>query len=138
MRIPGRCVDEDRDEAGDYVIIETGEAAPQQPVERAHGLNELHRDGWRQGNDGLWRNDRFGGSYKFENAVQRIGSRRGERTRPETAEVEVVPALAADRLAEAGRELLKVYASPGSVGDLKLGAAVDALRAALDAYEGKG
>ena len=41
---------------------------------------ELIEDGWRQGKDGLWRNDRFGGSYKTENALQRIGSKRGEIT----------------------------------------------------------
>lgn len=37
-------------------------------------------DLWRQGNDGLWRNDRFGGAYKTENALRRIGSQRGEVT----------------------------------------------------------
>lgn len=49
--------------------------------------HEQHRrlteDGWRQGRDGLWRNDRFGGSYKTENALKRIGSVRGEVTREE-------------------------------------------------------
>jgi hypothetical protein len=42
----------------------------------------LVEDGWRLSDrDGLWRNDRFGGSYKIENALQRIGSRRGEVTK---------------------------------------------------------
>lgn len=47
--------------------------------------NELLRDGWRQGNDGLWRNDRFGGSYKRTNALARIGSQHGEATRTDAA-----------------------------------------------------
>ena len=46
------------------------------------GIEEqLVEDGWRRGNDGLWRNDRFGGAYKAENAIKRIGSKRGEETR---------------------------------------------------------
>lgn len=47
------------------------------------GVDEgrLERDGWRKGNDGLWRNNRFGGSYKHTNAVKRIGSQHGEVTR---------------------------------------------------------
>lgn len=59
------------------------------PVALGRGLilNRLQQeallvlDGWRQGpRDGLWRNDRFGGSYKTKNTLRRIGSRRGETT----------------------------------------------------------
>lgn len=43
----------------------------------------LHADGWRQSSkDFLWRNNRFGGSYKTENALKRLGSIAGEITTP--------------------------------------------------------
>lgn len=50
-------------------------------VQRTYARH-LERDGWRQGKDGLWRNSRFGGSYKTRNAIKRIGSQHGEQTRP--------------------------------------------------------
>lgn len=48
----------------------------------------LLKDGWREGKDGLWRaytfnglgDLRFGGSYRVENALKRVGSKRGEVT----------------------------------------------------------
>lgn len=60
------------------------------PVRKGLDRQELIADGWREGDDGLWRNDRFGGSYKLENALRRIGSQRGEETRPDPDQQEPV------------------------------------------------
>jgi hypothetical protein len=43
---------------------------------------KLLDDGWTKGVDHLWRNGRFSGAYKIENALQRVGSEHGEVTHP--------------------------------------------------------
>lgn len=48
----------------------------------------LYTDGWHEGRDNLWRNDRFGGAYKLENAIQRLGSFAGEVTQIEGEQCE--------------------------------------------------
>lgn len=57
------------------------------PEDELHRIREalgplavLIDDGWRVGRDYLWRNDRFGGSFKTDNALRRVGSHNGEET----------------------------------------------------------
>lgn len=66
-----------------HKIKENGEVKPLEPHPPWNEARvALENDGWRQGpRDGLWRNDRFGGAYKTENALIRIESKDGEITR---------------------------------------------------------